>query len=106
MGSDGVKTLVSLREGIDMESQVWDYESSPGEHSNAAVLNFSLSEVVHREVVGKAERVESSLFTNVAFDILRVWEERKSGGLGFGIESSCSLGYFIVQRYNGVCSVR
>jgi hypothetical protein len=92
------EAFVSLGERVDVESHVGGYESSPGEHGNAAMLNFSLSEVVHREVVGKAERVESSLVTNVSSNILRVWEERKSGGLGFGIEGSRSLGYFIVER--------
>ena len=86
----GGEALPFLGKGINPGSQVNSSKSSSCEHGNTAVLQLSLTEVVHGEVVGESKRIKPGLFADISLAVLWVREERNSRAL-LSIESSGSL---------------
>ena len=84
MGGDGGETLVSLGEGVDASSQINRHETEPGQHTDAAVLELGLPEVVHGDPVAETQGVEADV-PGVALQVLGVGEEGEGAAL-LGIE--------------------
>jgi len=80
MGSYGGEALVCLGEGVDFGTEVGGDESGPGEHADAAVLEFGLAEEVHGGEIGETEGVESDI-SYVSLEVGGVGHEGESLGL-------------------------
>mmetsp|Transcript_2908 Transcript_2908/g.6504 ORF Transcript_2908/g.6504 Transcript_2908/m.6504 type:complete len:235 (+) Transcript_2908:213-917(+) len=79
-------TRHGLRVPWDAQTEVDGDVSQPGELAHASVLELGLAEVVHREIVRDAERIESDV-SNISLAVDGVREEREGSGLLTGGEA-------------------
>lgn len=81
VSSDRGKSFVSLRERVDLETDVHGNKSNIGQHAHTTVFQLGLAKKVHWNEVGEAKRIERSLIAYVSSQVFWVWKEREGGTL-------------------------